>query len=66
MSRRIEQILELFQEQLEVEGYDADDIDRARVISQWDAEEVTMANLPEYLTGFLALVKESAVWRDPV
>ncbi|WLH67233.1 hypothetical protein [Pseudomonas sp. FP2309] len=30
MSRRIEQILELFQEQLEVEGYDADDIERVR------------------------------------
>lgn len=28
MSRRIEQILELFQEQLEVEGYDADDIEQ--------------------------------------
>ena len=65
MSQRIKQIIELYQEQLEVEGYH-DDIDRARVISQWDAEEVTLANLPEYLTGFLALVKESAVWRDPV
>lgn len=28
MSRRIESILELFQEQLEVEGYDADDIEQ--------------------------------------
>jgi hypothetical protein len=28
MSRRIEQILELFQEQLEVEGYDAYDIEQ--------------------------------------
>ncbi len=31
MSRRVESILELFQEQLEVEGYNADDIERVRV-----------------------------------
>jgi hypothetical protein len=30
MSRRIESILELFQEQLEVEGYDADAIEQVR------------------------------------
>lgn len=65
MSRRIEQILELFQQQLEVDGYHLDDIERARVISQWDAEEATLASLSECPTGFLALVKESAVWRDP-
>lgn len=29
MNRRIEQILELFQEQLEVDGYNADDIELA-------------------------------------
>lgn len=31
MSRRIESILELFQEQLEVDGYDADDIEQVRL-----------------------------------
>ena len=49
MSRRIEQILELFQEQLEVDGHDADDIEHALGVATWDKPDLTLADLPGVL-----------------
>lgn len=51
MSRRIEQILELFQEQLEVEGYDADDIERVRLSLQ-EIKPLTALGTLSYMHHF--------------
>lgn len=52
MSRRIEQILELFQEQLEVEGYDADDIEQVHKSLQ-EIKPVTALGTLSYMQHFM-------------
>lgn len=64
MSRRLESILELFQEQLEVEGYDADDIETAHHVYMLDGGLPTLADLPAFLAEFLAMVIEVGEGRD--
>ena len=63
MSRRIEQILELFQEQLEVDGHDADDIEHALGVATWDKPDLTLADLPGVLTHFQQVLASAAEWR---
>jgi len=49
MSRRLESILELFQEQLEVEGYDADDIEQVHKSIAPDLPVTTALELMIYM-----------------
>lgn len=63
MSRRIEQILELFQEQLEVDGHHPDDIEHACKVASWDCPVKTLADLPGFLTHFQQVLASAAEWR---
>lgn len=63
MSRRLESILELFQEQLEVDGYHDEDIEHAFKVATWDKPDLTLADLPGVLTHFQQVLASAAEWR---
>lgn len=66
MSKRIEQILELYQEQLEVEGFDAFAIESAHHIYMLDGGLPTLTDLPAFLADFRATVIEVTEGTDRI